>query len=845
MILFRSSLRYLKDHPWQIFLSFFGIALGVSVLVSIDISNYSIEKSFDLSVEGIAGKSTHSIIGGPTGVPDSIYRKIRIDLSNRNCAPVVSENVALKGTEKRVLTLLGIDPIAERGFRPEIIDYEYSTGMGPLNLIIVPNSCIISSSLATEIGVDKGDSIRIVNNGKNYSLIIVMLNQVKDSESDYKFKNILLTDISTAQSIVGYENKLTSIELILNESSIESKLKQLLPVGVDLIKNSARDSIKKGMASSFKLNLSAMSLLALIVGMFLIYNTMTFSVVQRRRVIGLMRSIGITRAEIFRIIFTESLIIGILGTIAGIFLGIFLAEFMLDLTSRSMNDLYFTLNVTKTEISTLVISKGLILGVGATLFASIKPAREALNAPVRVVTIRSHLETELRRKVPIQSIIGVILIIAGYLTFYLPGNVILISYFGMIPLIVGFTLLTPLALIIIVKVLKPPFKSIFGILGVMGLRGIISQISRTGIAVAALSIAISAAIGVATMTQSFRTTVVNWLEGRLSADLYVSVPSLITRFNDNTFSPEYAEKIRGLPEIKMMNVYREFRMINDNAVFHILAADIQKVDSNSFKAKPGERTEIWRRFLTTNSVLVSEPYSNKYGLVTGDSISIPTESGRKSFNIAGIYYDYSSDIGLILMPMRLYKKHWTDRKISGIAVFAKDGTDINSLKKKIENLGDRDVNYIVRSNKSLIESSVKVFDRTFIITNILQLLAIGVAFMGVISALMALQLERKKELAVLRATGLTPGELRKLVILQTGIMGLASGLLSLPLGNIIALILTYFINERSFGWTVNFEFMPYFMLQAFIISIFAAILAGIYPAFRMAAVSPAIALRED
>jgi len=229
----------------------------------------------------------------------------------------------------------------------------------------------------------------------------------------------------------------------------------------------------------------------------------------------------------------------------------------------------------------------------------------------------------------------------------------------------------------------------------------------------------------------------------------------------------------------------------------------------------------------------------------GDFYTLPTDRGEKSFKIAGIYYDYGTDVGLFSIAHHTYQKYWADNKLSGILVYAYKGTNIDELMRAIRGLLSPDEEVIIQSNRSLLNISVEVFDRTFLITHVLQTLAIIVAFIGVLSALMAIQLERNREFGVLRATGLTPKQLWKLVILQTGIMGLIAGLISLPIGNILALVLIEVINERSFGWTIQFEFMPNLFVQAIFLAIVAAVLAGIYPAFKMAKTSPALALRDE
>ncbi|MBK7255833.1 MAG: FtsX-like permease family protein [Ignavibacteria bacterium] len=215
------------------------------------------------------------------------------------------------------------------------------------------------------------------------------------------------------------------------------------------------------------------------------------------------------------------------------------------------------------------------------------------------------------------------------------------------------------------------------------------------------------------------------------------------------------------------------------------------------------------------------------------------------FKVAGVYYDYASDQGLVTIQYEHFKEYWNAKGLSGISVFVKDGNSIDLLKDKIQSLETNGQQLVVRTFRYLLDSSIEIFDRTFLIAKVMQILSVIVAFIGILSSLMSLQLERKRELGILRANGLLPSQLFKIVNLQTILMGFTAGIIALPLGNILAAILVYIINKRSFGWTMQFEVLPSIMIEAMILSLVAAVLAGIYPGYKMSKTSPANALREE
>ncbi|MCU0642869.1 MAG: FtsX-like permease family protein [bacterium] len=848
-LLKRSSFRYFIRHKWQIGLSIIGIVMGVAVVVSVDLANQGARSAFELSLEGIAGKATHHIVGGPAGIPDSVYRSLRIDSGFRQSAPVIEKYISTNINTPQTMLLLGIDPFAERLFRPYLANIFNRTAGNLADFFTQPGSALISKPMMDRLDGSIKDSLLIRNGRILRQVRIIGTIEPQDERSRRAMENLIITDISTAQELLDMNGHLSRIDLIIdnNPAGAENleKIKSMLPSGIRIARSEMRSRTAAQMVSAFNLNLTALSLLALIVGMFLIYNTMTFSVVQRRSYIGLIRSIGVTRHEIFRLILNEALMLGVIGTMLGIITGIVLGKGMIRLVTQSINDLYFVLSVNSLEISVVSLVKGFAIGIGATLIAAFKPAREATDSPPRVVLSRSIQETDLKEKIPQLSLYGIILTIIGIVVLWLPGYKIMVSYAGIVPLVLGLALLTPLVIFSLVRMINPVAGKLFGILGRMSTRGVVTQISRTAVAIAALSIAVATTIGVGTMIGSFRNTVVNWLENILSADIYIAAPRLIATQAYGDLDPSFADRIAQLPQVQYVNYYRENQIETEAGKVILFTAKIGEHRYHNFSFKSGNPKQIWQAYQTAEAAIVSEPYAYRNKIKIGDSIALPTDKGKRKFNIAGIYYDYGTDVGLVSIAHHTYRKYWNDDKLSGILVYAYQGTDIDRLMGSIRQMTSPDEEVIIQSNKSLLNVSIDVFDRTFLITKVLQTLAIFVAFVGVLSALMAIQLERNREFGVLRATGLTPGQLWKLVILQTGIMGLISGVFALPIGNILALVLIRVINERSFGWTIHFEFMPHLFLQAIALAIFAAILAGIYPAYKMARTSPALALREE
>ena len=244
-------------------------------------------------------------------------------------------------------------------------------------------------------------------------------------------------------------------------------------------------------------------------------------------------------------------------------------------------------------------------------------------------------------------------------------------------------------------------------------------------------------------------------------------------------------------------------------------------------------------------MLVSEPFARRRGVWAGDSVTVPTDTGRRAFPVAAVYADFGNDLGVVLMDEALFLRGFPrDRGPTGIALTAASGVAPEALVARARAAAEGSQRVDVRSNRALREASLEVFDRTFLVTHVLRLLAVGVAFVGVLAALMALVLERRRELAMLRAQGMLPAEVRTMVVAQTALMGLLAGLVAVPLGLVLAAVLVFVVNVRSFGWTLAFVVSPGVLLGAVALAVVAAVVAGLYPAWAMARTPPAEALRE-
>jgi putative ABC transport system permease protein len=600
------------------------------------------------------------------------------------------------------------------------------------------------------------------------------------------------------------------------------------------------------MTAAFRVNLTALSLLALLVGLFLIYNTITFSIVQRRPYFGTLRCLGVTRQEIFVLVMGEALLVGLVGSGLGILAGILLGQGAVGLVTQTINDLFFVVSIRGIQIPVESLIKGGFVGIVATLITAAPPAWEAASVPPRTALYRSGLEDKARKAVIGAAYAGGGLILLGSLILLLiPTNNLVVSFGGTFAVIVGFAMLTPLITKTVTLGAIPVLGKIWGVLGRLAPRDLVNSISRTAIAIAALMVAVSVTIGVSLMINSFRYTVETWLSQTLQGDIYISSPGQTSSQPGGVINPEVVSivaqtaGVADLASLRAVSVESNLGSVNLTAIDHPIR------DPGLFLTPGISPDEIWAK-MQEGAIIVSEPFANRFGIPrTGDEIELLTKRGMRNFPVVAVFSDYASTQGTIRMTLDAYRSYWDDPQVSALALFIEPGVDAAETTRFLQDTLAPTQRLFVRSNLELRNEALAVFDRTFAITNAMRLLATLVAFIGILSALLALLLEKQRQMGILRAVGLTNRQLWGYVLLQTGLMGSVAGLLAMPAGYILSLILVYIINLRSFGWTLQMQVTPEPFLSAYLIALVAAILAGLYPAYKITSLSTAEAIRGE
>ena len=846
--LWRLAWSRMRQRPLQYLLCIVGIALGVAMMISIDLANGSAQRAFALSTDAITGQSTHRIAAiAPSGVEDSVYGQLRLEVSSASIAPVVEGYGVAPELGNQPFRLVGVDLRAEAPFRQHFGDELDANGL--VNFLTQPNVVVLEQTVASQYGVQLGDRLDFEVSGQAHSLRVVGLLDDPSALNRRALSNILFTDIATAQEVLDKRGYLSYIDVIAETPETIAEIAEHLPQGVSLEPAEAQKNAVKQMTAAFELNLTALSLLALVVGMFLIYNTVTFSVIQRRSLFGVLRCLGVTQGQLFTLILGEAFIFSLVGSALGIGLGIGLGRSIVGLITQTINDFYFVVSVQQVTLAQSTLAKGAIVGVAAAVLASVLPAWEAMSTPPQMTLQRSSLEQKVTRFMPWLVAVWLGLTLLGVVLLRWAAGGLIAAFGGLSAILLGAAALTPPLTLALMGWVAPTAPTLFGVIGRMAPRDIVRSLSRTSVAISALMVAVSVIVGVSIMIGSFRTTVVQWLDQTLQADVYVSPPQSTANRVLGKLDPAVVAAVKAWPGVTDAVTYNdgEARVLDFDRQAKLIVADGD--------VSHGQRPYAWIRDGLQNpwdllsdgkGVILSEALLWRENLSQPpETITLQAPDGPVSFPVLAVFYDYSSDQGTVIIDNDVYIQHWRDDTVASIGLFLEPDADVETIVSAIKARFQGRQDLSVQSNRALRQGSLEIFDRTFAITNALRLLAIVVAFIGVLSTLMSLQLERTRELGILRAMGMTPRQMGGMMLLATGLMGMVSGLLAMPLGYVLAWILVYVINVRSFGWTLQMVLQGQYFWQAFLVSVLAALLAGVYPAWRLAQMNIAAAVRQE
>jgi putative ABC transport system permease protein len=842
LLFYRLMARPLIAEPVRTALTILAIALGVAVVLAMDLAGTAATGSFRSSMETVAGGNDLEIISAG-GVPETVVGTLSsLPYPVRVSARI--EDYAVAVDTKHSYPLLGLDLIAEgEGHEDAASAFRMERPEDALKYLGEYNSIWVGESL----GLKTGDRISLLINDQVREYVVRGV--YPDANGNAA---AIVMDIAAAQFALNRYGRvdriLAKVPPPLPLEEWQRRFQQALPAGVEVRPAGTGTTENRRMLSAFRWNLKLLSYIALVVGAFLIYNTISVSVVRRRAEIGIVRALGASRSDVLAAFLGEAASFGLVGALLGLPLGRVMASGAVKLMSATVESLYVSSRPGSIALNAESVLLAISMGIGVAVASAYSPAREASLVPPVEAMARGRREYAARVHKTRDFLLAVPLGVAAAVASQVPaiGGKPLFGYLATLLLIVASALAIPALVDVTTRFSSQLLGRTFGVEALLASRSLSGSLRRTAVLVGALSTAIAMMTAVGIMVGSFRETVLLWMGDQLPADLYMRPAGEAAADRHPTITPELADAIAALPGVAAIDRLREYEISYDGMPAGLGSVELRVLRSyhkaDFLSGRP--TNDVLAELRDANAVIVSEPFANKHHVQRGDSITLSLGNAKAAFRIADVFYDYSSERGGILMDRDTALHYLPDPAPSNVAIYVKPDASLETVRAEIERAaaGHR---VLIFSNRDLRREALRIFDRTFAITYALEAVAVLVAVMGVAGALLALVIDRRRELGLLRFLGAASGQVRKLIVVEAGLLGLLATFAGVVLGFALSLILVFVINKQSFGWTIRFHWPVAVLLGALTVVYAATALAGLYPASVAVRLNPIEVVHEE
>ncbi len=818
-------------------LSVAGVALGVGSVLSIQILNESAVGAFDGTVRAVSGEAQLTVVGRTPTIPEAVLPSVLAEPGVRAALPVYRIDVALEGKDGAMLHLVGADL-----FAPTRLPWS-AAARDMAAVLATPGWAAVTPSLAAEMGWRMGDVFAVSSGSRRVKLTVGALVDFR-RVAPLASRRLVVMDIAQVQALLGIPGRLHQIDVVAGAGvgvpDLARRLEARLGPAARVVTPEQRVAEAAGLLAAFRLNLTALSLVSLFVGGFLVYATTQAALVRRREEMGVLRCLGATRGQVLGLVLAEASLLGLLGTAAGIPLGWLAARANAGAVSGTLRNLYLLEGIERMALPFGLVVLAAVVGMAGALAGAVLPAIQAARQDPRALLRGRGAANE-------GGPGAAPLALAGWATCGLvaaaalgPGREWALSGFALaLALLVAVPLSTPL-LLRGVERLRPPRR-----LGLAyGARGLAEALGTTAVAVGALAVAMSMLCGITTMVGSFRRTVVDWLETTLRADVYVTTPSWRRARSEATLATTVVERLGAEPGVVAADRLRQFFGEAAGRRVSITGFDARIPQARSrVQLAAGGEDEALRRVRDEGAVLVSEPLARKAGLGVGGALVAQGPAGPIRFAVAGVFRDYGAESGAVLMDLRTMEARFGPGPVSNVALYLAPGIDPEAAVARLKAALGGDP-LLIRSNRQLRDDVLAIFEQTFAVTRLLEAMTLVIAVAGITLTLLVLARERAGEVALYRALGATRGQVF-LVFVGRGLGIAASGLaLGLAGGAGLAAVLVKVVNPAWFGWSLALHW-PWTTLGIQACAIFAAAaVASAYPAAR-ATDTPATELSRD
>jgi putative ABC transport system permease protein len=842
--------------PARTALTVIGIALGIALFVAIRIINQSTLASFTENMSAISGKASLMVTAGEAGFAEDKLDEILKVPGVKNAVPLVQARAYFSGEQgiSETLTILGVDLLKEQAVRTYKMNQEELVE-DPLVFLNQSDSIIITRDFANAHGFHVESNFYLATaHGKKKFTVRGMLS----AEGPAKAYGgaIAIMDIDGARATFGKEGKLDRVDLVA-ESNIKlealiASLEQKLGAGYHVERPEAQSQGMERMVASYQLILTFFSSLALVVGLFLLANSVSISVAERRKEIGTLRAVGATRFKILTLFLSEAIAMGLVGSLLGSALGRLMASFMVKDVVQAMSSQYLTqIEVSKLYFGTGEVLEAMLLGGVASFLAALWPALgSAAIQPLDAMKLKESAsstpsQNRLYRLIPYLGLSMLAFVtLSSSLHWFKQTH--FLEAINQIFSIGGAALVGPFLVFKLIELIRPFAIRMGGPVTRLAQDNLIRNPRRTVSNVFSLMIGLMLVIIIASVNLSFKTTIMDWTQRVLRADLLVSSNGQVLTFSTQPLHEDLRKELLEIPGLRNGNqpgVYAlRFIHLNyeqkpvalrayDEPDPSIHYSNIEVLDRPSKDAGH----EIYHSQNPT--ILISENFASHFKKKTGDFLELETPSGAVQFKVVGITVDYASDVGALYIDRALYKRLWDDSLVNAFGIMVAPGFDVAQIRTEIDRRMGQSKNLVAVSNFELKKQMTQIIDDSFKATKGVEAAALLVGMLGLLNTLLVSVIERIRELGTLRAVGMSRRQLFAMILQEALFQGTLGAIASVALGVWLAYFWINYNLSFVLGWIVHFHFPWRSIFTTVLTGTGVALLAGILPA-RKAALLP-------
>ncbi len=834
--LLKLTLGHVRRHRLEAVLCLIGVALGVAVTVAVDAAVSACVQSFAGAVDTLAERSTHSLFAEQGTLSDEQY----IDLLRKGLpfplSPVIDRRVLIGDRPAR---LIGIDVFAERRMRSFTQMQSSLDDDAFRRFMTEPGAVVLVRALADVTRADVGSPVRLNVGSRRVDAHVVGV-VTPAGVAGSTLDDLVIADLATAQELTDSVGRLDRIDTVLPTDADAATLTATLPPGLVLRSTSQQKGALVQLIQSYRLNLNALSMMASFVAVFIVYNSMLISVQQRATSLGILRCLGASRAQMGGLYAVEAMAYAVVGGGVGVVGGWGLAHVLVGYVATTINDMYAAIRPSGVALDVTLWAKGLGVAVGSCAVGAIVPLLRASRTP----PVNAFRGSERQRSGGRASLVlaggGAALLGLAFAAYWVPGESSLAGFAMALLVALGFALACP-------WVTRAGSRVVAGVAHVMQVvplqmaaAGVARSLGITGVAVAATMLAMGMNIGIRTMVSSFRTSLDGWLGQRFAADVFIGPELTINHKADATLDPAIREWVRRQAGVRHVNAYRTIDVPLGGKATMLSGTDVAEV----LRTLPMKSVES-RPFDPAMDAVISEPLAGRTHVRVGGTITVDSPTGPHAFHVHGVFFDFGTERGQLMLDRRAYTDDWRDDSVNNLQVSLLPGTDRNAVARQWDAYLHPRYPVVVDSFDGVKQQAMTVFDRTFRVTIILTWLSGGVAFCGLAGSLLSLALARQRDYSLLTAIGMSGRQLGAWVLAQGLLIAWASAAVAPVAGTVLAYVLAYVIQYRSFGWSIPTSPQPRFWAENLAMATAAAICAAVYPIVRLRSTPPAATLRRE